>query len=359
MCRELIKITIMEIIDYQIEMLSVGAADAFIIHFTTEEFSYNVLVDAGNYSDGNKIASHMAKWYPDEVVDLAIVTHPDKDHFGGFVRLLEKIKDDDDDKVDILEFWVNDPENGHVDKDEVKWITKQGTVNVKARSVFDLDNHDNLIDLIDELGIPRYEKFADSHKEGNTFVPNADGVFSCFYIIGPTKEYYESLIPDFRNDELNFFDKEDDTNYDENNDKGSTASLSKTLDEAKEDTSAHNQSSLIFVFQPSATMKYLFMGDAGVKAFSSMLNSGRTFAQNVSWLKVPHHGSKHNLNSAVIKHINPNVAYISTEKVGKYLNMCVVNAFKKIGTNVYSTHINKADFLHNGEREGYSTAKPL
>jgi len=34
-------------------------------------------------------------------------------------------------------------------------------------------------------------------------------------------------------------------------------------------------------------------------------------------------------------------------------------SFKKIGANVYSTHIDNANFLHHGDREGYSKATPM
>ena len=134
--------------------------------------------------------------------------------------------------------------------------------------------------------------------------------------------------------------------------------MSRTLDEAKDDTSAHNKSSMIFVFEPSPGKKLLFTGDASVDSFYNMYACSRDFIRNCYWLKVPHHGSKHNLNSLIISHIHPEVAYISTEKVGKYLNMCTVNALKKSGCRVYSTH-HQGDMLHGGHRSGYSAVQPL
>ena len=100
------------------------------------------------------------------------------------------------------------------------------------------------------------------------------------------------------------------------------------------------------------------MGDAGREAIESMSQDDIDSIQNGYWLKVPHHGSKHNLDSKSILHLHPQVAYISTEKQGHYLNQCTINALKQIGCKVYSTHRNQANFLHNGEREGYTTATP-
>jgi beta-lactamase superfamily II metal-dependent hydrolase len=353
----------MKAVNYQIEMLSVGAADAFIIYFideTTKE--HLVLVDAGNYEDGQTIIDHIRKYYTNPVIDLAIVTHPDDDHYGGFIKILEKIRDKERDAIKINKFWVNDPGNNHVDKNEVKWINKQRSVNVKVRSVYDF-KHGNLIDLIDSLSISREEKFAQVYKNPFSdylFVPS-DYNFPCFKIIGPTKAYFENLVPNFRNDGLNFFEKEGDDNYYPSKDIPNGKCLSPALDAAVDDTSAHNQSSIVFLFEPENGNKYLFMGDAGRDAFDKIDTLAKDCVKDATWLKVPHHGSKHNMDSAMINWIKPKTAFISTERIGNYLNQCTVNALKNSGCSVYSTHKEKTHFIHNqiGDREGYSTATPL
>ena len=92
-------------------MLSVGAADCFIIYYTDSmQQNKMILVDAGNYSDGDKILSHIRKYYNNPVINLAIVTHPDDDHFGGFVKMLEKLSDGEKDAVKIEKFWLNNPQ---------------------------------------------------------------------------------------------------------------------------------------------------------------------------------------------------------------------------------------------------------
>jgi beta-lactamase superfamily II metal-dependent hydrolase len=356
----------MKAVNYQIEMLSVGTADAFIIFFIDEKQNgHLILVDAGNYSDGQTIIDHIRKYYTNPVIDLAIVTHPDDDHYGGFIKILEKIRDKAKDAIKINKFWVNDPGNNHIDKNEVKWITKQRSVNVKARTVYDLGEK-NLIDIIDSIPIPREEKFAKT--KTFTLGPNYPTTHYIPYedsfpirIIGPTKEYYEQLVPNFRNDNLNFFTKEDDDDYFPSRDKPNEKCLSPTLDNAPDDTSAHNQSSLIILFEPSADKKYLFMGDAGRDAFTNITYRAKECIKNVSWLKVPHHGSKHNIHSNIINWIKPKTAYISTEGIGNYLNQCTINALKASKCDVYSTHKEQSHFIHNQiwDREGYSTATPL
>jgi len=247
----------MKVTNYQIEMLSVGAADAFIIYFIDEnQKGHLVLVDAGNYGDGQLIIDHIRKYYSNPIIDLAIVTHPDDDHYGGFVKMLEKLRDKERDDIKINKFWVNASGNNHVDKSDVKGNAKQLTINDRANSVYDL-NDENLIDLIDDvLGEKTREEKFKLH-----LVPS-DSDFPCFRIIGPTEKYYESLIPDFRNDELNFL-YEDDVDYIPDCDIPEGECLSSYLDDAYDDPSAHNQSSIIFLFEPENGKKYLFMGDAG------------------------------------------------------------------------------------------------
>lgn len=50
--------------DYHIEMLSVGAADAFILYvIDNQDKGHLILIDAGNYNDGDKIIKHIRKYY--------------------------------------------------------------------------------------------------------------------------------------------------------------------------------------------------------------------------------------------------------------------------------------------------------
>lgn len=221
---------------------------AFILYvIDNQDNGHLVLIDAGNYNDGDKIIKHIRKYYSNPVIDLAIVTHCDDDHYGGFVRMLEKLKKGERDAIGIGQFWVNDPGKNHIYVDDVKYINNQPAVNNRARKVYDC-NGLNLLELIDYLEIDRMEKFAISIKDTNgKLTPVPDRVFNFLYIIGPTKAYYEKLIPKFR-DDIKY--KESDNMYNESADSPTDESLSPTLDAADDDSSAHNQSSMIVLFQP-------------------------------------------------------------------------------------------------------------
>uniref|UniRef100_UPI00402665C1 ComEC/Rec2 family competence protein n=1 Tax=Phocaeicola vulgatus TaxID=821 RepID=UPI00402665C1 len=348
------------VINYQVEMLNVGAADAFIIYYTCIDNQHHItnrliLIDGGNYSDGDNIIEHINKYYPRRgFIDLIIVTHPDDDHIGGVVRILEALRDKKAGYLDVDNIAINDPSiHGYIPSD-VKNKVMDKTLEKRLKSAYDVkgDSSKNLLNLIDSLKIQRNEVFAgDSHH----FMP--------IKILGPNEDYYKSLIPDFRGINLNFKDAsypDINTGYDDSKDTQSNSSLSPTLDATSDDTSAPNRSSIIFTFIPNTNTKFLFTGDACRESFENIPDGLEKYYNNVTWLKVPHHGSAHNLDTEMIKVFNPTIAYISTEKEGHYLDRCTINALKRNNTHVYSTH-KYGSMLSFGfqERDDYHTVSPM
>ena len=348
---------------FEVEMLDVKAADAFLIHYVEDNgFSHIIMVDSGNYENADKIINHIRSYY-DKVtyngwtgynIDFAIVSHPDDDHIGGYVHLLEDIRDGKLKDIKFSSFWVNDPTKHEFEPDDVERVRTQRTLDAKLKCVYDYneDATKNLLDLIDLVGVHREEAFAGEYINSPKIT-----------IVGPTKEYYESLLPKFRN-RLKFheaLEAMEENQYCEDNDTSDDYTLSKTLDDASDDGSAHNQSSIMFLLETNEGKKYLFTGDAGRNAFNHIPQKLLNLFEGVDWMKVPHHGSKHNLDSTIIKHVNPKVAYISTEKEGKYLNRCTVNALKKNNTKVYSTSQNRSSVRHEAikERAGWSKMDPM
>lgn len=337
-----------EIQKFEIDVLDVGAADAILIHIYAN-YEYVVLVDAGNEGDGEKILSHIRKYYNQQYIDLAICTHCDADHYGGFQRLIEEHCNARS-SFSIKKFWVHDPYK-HVDVDDVKYIRKKETLSKRLNDAYSFTDGSNLLDLIDEANIAREEPFA-----GKTY--SAINLT----VLGPSKDYYKSLIPDFRVD-LDFKEEQQDDDVVSIDRLFSTDDqfYSKTLEEANDDPSKVNQSSVIFQIETNDGI-LLFTGDAGKKALHEVID--RDNSKNLSrvrFFKVPHHGSKHNLDNAIISYLKPKISYISTEKIGKFANKCTIHALKKVGF-VYSTHKSSSLWHRStdmGKREGYTEAEPL
>ena len=352
-------------LDYQIEMLNVDNADALIIFYKEKNQNFKdgtlILVDAGRYDDGEKILKHLNKYYKGMSVDLAIVTHCDEDHFGGYVYMLEKLADKDKTCICINEFWVNVPGDDHITPNEIKWLKNQERINERANSVYDVKNGNNLIDLIDKLEIKRNEVFSDEVDE------TEKKIFPYITVLGPSKSFYESLVPDLRyKDKLHFFDESQSM-------ESADVLESRTLDEETDDNSANNKSSIIFIFEPQPQKKYLFAGDASRKSFEKIFAKLWAQAKNCFWLKVPHHGSVHNLDTDIIQYVHPKVAYVSTrlyegdenaiekKKSEAILGKSLVEELSNIDCKIFSTHKYHANFLHHKikEREEYIPATPI
>lgn len=194
----------MKITKYEIDMLDVKSADAFLIHFYDDDDNdkdYIILVDAGNYNDGPTIANFIKNRYGRKNIDLAICSHCDKDHFGGFVWLLEQIRDNAPNRINISHFWVDDPAD-HVSLGMVKRIRTHDSLVVKARSVYDLGDNKNMLDILDELGNKKLiwtEPFSDAGKYSDKPY-SVDAFDNHIEVLGPSVTYYEQLVPDFRNE---------------------------------------------------------------------------------------------------------------------------------------------------------------
>ena len=348
----------MRIDTYQIDLLDVKAADACLIRFRDSDTQkdYTVLIDSGNYTDGKVVVDFIMKYYKTNTIDLAICTHCDKDHFGGFIWILEEMKKSANQSVCIKEMWIIDPAN-HIVQEDVKNRINNTTLYKRARSVYDL-NDQNLLDILDEMkDIIVHEPFSDG--VNNAF----DGIID---VIGPSKDYYKEKALDFRNDLEKAIIYSDDgaSDIDDATIDESKIIYSKALDDACDDSSSHNQTSVMILFKPNESAKHLFMGDAGRDAIDKLkYESDLDQIKDLYWLKVPHHGSKHNMDSHLINHMNPKIACISTKGVGHYLNMATVNALKKKGATVYSTHKSRALCLTEGTgyltRINYTPANPL
>lgn len=247
-----------------------------------------------------------------------------------------------------------------MEKGTIKWITDKERRDVKARSVYDI-NGDNLWDVLEPLVKTGKIKWAEpfSNPQSENQENEWNGVIT---VVGPTIEYYSSLVPDFRNDLLRKKDGETIIEPEKIDIEEAEESLNKRIDEVYDDPSPHNKSSVIFMFTPADGKKYLFTGDACRDSFDYFKSEPLYESlSNIDWLKVPHHGSIHNLDSTMITHFCPNIAYVSTKEFNNYLSRSIVSALKKVKTKVYSTSKNGSMWHHRGtkDRDDYSTANPF
>lgn len=196
--------------------------------------------------------------------------------------------------------------------------------------------------------------------------------------VGPTKEYYQSLLPGFRGTPepkemlqsafsgllgkaasaiTNFVDES--LNVETLNDDG--------------ETSPENNSSAITLINYD-DQTYLLTGDAGQPALNNaadyIYGNGFDFG-SLAFVQVPHHGSRRNVGPTVLNRLlgapkgqdqKVYTAFVSAASKGqpKHPSRKVANAFRRRGAYVYATQGRNIWHRSNApNREDYSSIAPL
>lgn len=109
--------------------------------------------------------------------------------------------------------------------------------------------------------------------------------------------------------------------------------LSKSSVEQKPKTQPFNNTSAILGMEYDGK-KFLFTADAGSEA----LDAVPLLWKNLHWMQVPHHGSDGNLSQANIERFCPRTAYVSAVGDSSHPDRAIVNGLIKVGAKVFSTH---------------------
>jgi len=330
---------------YEIDVLDIGKANSMIIKwFDADGEEIIILIDAGYRKDGPKIRQHLQNYTRNNKIDLAICTHPDGDHIGGFLDIVGKVK--------IDEFWIHDPTNHRQEVRNLIDSADSEEIKKSLRYVCEsLVQSENLVAKIDRARIPRSEPFSGL---GYSLAP--------LTVVGPSKFYYQRLLSRFRDvgillrKSLDLKDKF--VSLVETVAEERLFSSSEMLD-MDDDKSNENNSSAIILFEPTATEKYLFTADAGPDSLRKAMSLYDL--SDLYWLSVPHHGSRASLTTDIIETLNPKLAYISADGTDNFPHWCVIEELTKIGCRLYSTHIS-GNLLHRRNtprRPGYTKAQEL
>lgn len=77
--------------DFQVHFIDVGQGDSILVKFPNDQ---TMLIDAGDASEGANVASYVNNFLKSEGLtnlDYMVLTHPDADHIGGAIEVLEKV----------------------------------------------------------------------------------------------------------------------------------------------------------------------------------------------------------------------------------------------------------------------------
>lgn len=323
---------------YEVHYLDVKDADSIIIRYEDGNNKYIVLIDAGNVGDSDKIKRYIWSHWATHTIDLAVCTHPDSDHKGGFFDLLK------DSEMTFKEFWINTPDDV-ISEDSYNRVYPKGNWLSHCRECYSHPTDRNCQNLV-TLAINKCTQSACPAYNGKTH-PHIP-----ITVVGPTTDFYRPLAWTIL--ENNKRAKDTDNSLYEDYGYFSAIEAKSSIDNESDDDSPTNAGSIMLLFEPQGYGRFFLMGDANRAAISDALNNHPNLSG--ANIKVPHHGSKHNMTSTLIDVLAPNCAIISAKGTRKHPSRGIVHCLSK-HCNVYSTHIS-GDLYHSPETS-QNPATPL
>ena len=341
----------------EVDFLPVGegkrSADAIAIRYgklSSSEHNHKdqkvIIIDGGTKESGKALIEHVKKYYHTNVVDLVIMTHPDTDHCSGLTEVLESLV--------VRELWMHQPWNHSADIRKLFHDGRLTDNSLEKHIRVGLDAAEQVEIIALQKNIPIIEPFAG--------LKSADGIIT---VLGPSEDYYRSLIPHFRSTPDTYINE---SAFDKafSAFKRAIQTVTEVFDFSSEKlagdiTSSENNSSAVLVLS-IGDKKILITGDAGVPALEDVIKYASQIGirlDSLELMQVPHHGSKKNVNSAVLDSIKSSSAFISAAKEGapKHPSQRVINALARRGTSVCVTQGNSICYrFNNPPREGWGAA---
>ncbi|MEN4787725.1 MBL fold metallo-hydrolase [Pantoea agglomerans] len=350
---------------YEVDFLAVGeksSGDAICVrwgnlHGTREEQKV-IVIDAGYSGTGQEVVDYLEKYYKTKKIDLLVSTHPDADHVGGLATILEN--------ADVKEFWIHQPWEHNANLAAEFADGRITDASIAERMKENLQKAYDAVKIAKRKNIEIHEPF-----QGKTWDSGN------LTVVGPTLQYYETLIPDFARMPARAEKRAGLESFSSNFD--SLLEKAKRMishiaewfkDENLDDndtTSAQNNSSVIMKLEVE-NKTLLFTGDAGITALDYALPYIDT--TRLKFLQVPHHGSRRNIGPEILNKLVGGIvnegetrgitAFISCAPGStKHPHQAVINALTRRGVRVVTTEgKHKHHYLDAPTRENWITADP-
>lgn len=323
----------------EIDMLSLGNADSILVTRWYNGSAERVLIDGGTQSSVSTVRRFL-RGQGVVHLDHVVCSHPHDDHAGGLVDLVK------DSTLSIGRLWAHLPID-HIDIDSVvAQVRKHSTLKEAQVITESLQTHISLVQAAMERKIPISQPFS-GEKIGSLTV------------CGPSPEYYQEIMSQFTNESYYSLENSIAARVLERLEEQVDESSDSLLDNPQ--TDPLNNTATILATKVINDI-YVFTADAGAQSLAAALKDYAI--ADCKWMQVPHHGSRRNITQGLIEEFSPKTAFVSAEGSKKHPRTAVVNAIKKQGARVYSTHYPNGGHLrhHNGtvpERTEYTSATPL
>ena len=325
-----------------------------------------MVIDGGTLASGEALVEHIQEIYGTSTVDLVVNSHPDGDHASGLYPVL--------DQLTVGRLWMHRPWEHSSD---IKHMFDDGTLSndrLSKKMQKALSDAWDLEKLAKQRRIPITEPFADGE---------ANGQYRGITILGPTEDYYQSLLPGFR--EMPDV-REASSSYLGGGfralAKGAVLLAERVLetwgketlqDPAEDATSSENNSSTIILVRVDGH-NLLFTADAGVPALERAVNLAESWGVSLPacrFQQMPHHGSRRNVGPKLLNRLvgpntqsqgttNKTVFVSAAKEAPKHPAPKVVNAYMRRGAKVLATQgVGIRHHFEAGSRSGWVTATPL
>jgi beta-lactamase superfamily II metal-dependent hydrolase len=309
----------------EVDMLNLGNADSILVTKWCAGVASRILIDGGNTSDAEKVLEFLGG-RGIKYLNHIVCSHPHDDHAGGLLGVVKSPN------IDFGQAWVHLPWK-HIDQTTLattlnrsEAVAKRVVTIIRAS----VQSSRDLVNAIVARGKPIAEPF-----QGMSI--------GFLFVCGPSLQFYEQLLKDFTDFEKLKAMEQSMVAHDAQNlveTLFETTAFAKQAEAAesglgKAPTEPENNSSTI-LYAKHAEDALLFTADAGIEALAAARQAYKL--ESVNWMQIPHHGSRRNVNEDLISYFKPKTAFVSADGTKKHPRRAVVNAFKAVGTQVFSTH---------------------
>ena len=347
---------------YELDFLPVGkdkCGDAIAFRFGNLQGFRNeqtvVIIDGGFQGTGSELVNHVRTHFGTNKVDLVISTHPDQDHIGGLETVLTE--------CEVGRLWMHQPWK-HTN-DIAKMFVDGRVTDQSVREALrkSLDEARTLERLAQAKNIPIEEPFTGLQDASKSL-----------FVLGPSKAFYESLLPGFRGapEPVFGFLKQFVTGVEEAVKKIAERWDIETLDDSGETTPENNSSVILLLILEGNYL--LLTADAGAPALTQAINVldfSKFDYSKLTFVQVPHHGSARNVGPTILNRlIGPmlqqefasRTAFVSvtSDDHPKHPSKKVLNAFRRRGAPVHCTAgMAKCHFRNAPPRSGWISSVPM
>lgn len=279
-------------------MLNVGRSDSIFVEVLDYDRTELIVLDNGfehNYDYWkNYFEKNIITQLSEDYRITLIITHPHNDHIGASFRFLT------DYGSRVKECYFNNLSQ-YFSTDEMNVIYEYQAVENYSQIKIDklIESIDNSKRIADELRIkciPTYPIFSDSEFNKSTN----------FRVLSPSFGFFTSLINQIKS-------KLRDKTYTEIVPSKPIHDINPCviIDQVRE-SNIVNMTSTIISFTDSNNYQYIFTSDASTHTLEDAIENGHSF-DNCKIFQLPHHGSRRNINSNLLKFINPSEIWVSTD----------------------------------------------